>query len=128
MEHVKLKVSEILMGKILEKDLKDNQIICPSCNGLGITSYKINVYEDNDVTRKCLGSNTYFSICPDCYYGVVNVCKYCGQILFKNSLKCECKQQKEEDKRKYDEKVKEILAKAVKVTKDEIVNHYLHKH
>lgn len=122
MEHVKLKVSEILMGKILEKDLQDNEQICPTCKGLGIISYDFNFYKYEDISNNIKlqsYNNMHFGPCPMCYNGVVKVCKYCGSIITKSQLKCDCEGQKAEDEKEYNEKLQNTIANATEVFDNE---------
>ena len=63
-------------------------------------------------------ANEYLTLCPNCYFGRVKTCKYCGKPLPKQTNRCNCdeyrKQEAEEKRIKYQEtinKAKEIELK-----------------
>ena len=106
----------------LEKDLQDDEIICPVCHGLGILKqdYRFGVKEDDTEKAFKLNwyDNEYLTLCPNCYFGRIKICKYCGRPLPKQTNRCSCdgyKEQEAEEKRiKYQEtieKAKEIELK-----------------
>ena len=106
----------------LEKDLQDDEIICPVCHGLGILKqdYGFGVKEDDTEKSFKLNwyDNEYLTLCPNCYFGRIKICKYCGKPLPKQTNRCSCdgyKEQEAEEKRiKYQEtieKAKEIELK-----------------
>lgn len=125
-----------LLPETLEKDLQDNEEICPVCHGLGILKrdYHFGVKEDDAVKAFKLNwyDNEYLTLCPNCYFGVVKTCKYCGKILPKNYNNCICdgfiKEEKEKRRIKYQEtiaKAKEVDAESVYTyLYDEQTNHY----
>lgn len=106
MKHISLNTSEEIkkiLPKTLEKDLQDNERICPVCHGLGIKLYNDVYGIENDTSEaakhKMLPyNNQALLFCPNCYNGVITLCEYCGQPLPKWHSKCTCNGQKEKDK------------------------------
>lgn len=125
MKHISLNVVEEiknLLPETLEKDLQDDEITCPLCHGLGIIKrdYNFGVKEDGIGKRFKLNwyNNEYFTMCPECYFGRLKTCKYCGKVLSKYSNRCDCKDflehEREEQRIKYQktiDKAKEIEIK-----------------
>ena len=127
-KHISLNVSEEIkhiLPDTLEKDLQDNEAICPVCHGLGVVLDN-NIYgikgDTSEAAKKSMFPYNHQAIkfCPNCYNGVIRLCEYCGKPLPKGRLKCDCEQQKakdEEEKRlKYQElieKAKEVVVKSV---------------
>jgi hypothetical protein len=114
MKHVKIDVADAMKGvipDIIEKDLKDNQMICPECHGLGISMTGVSTVmpmvnkesstgnsdteEFNSMWNN--GNDNICLFCPNCINGIVNVCEYCGEPIPRWSLKCNCKQSMEND-------------------------------
>lgn len=125
MKHISLNVvDEIkkILPVTLEKDLQDDEIICPVCHGIGILKqdYRFGVKEDDTEKAFKLNwyDNEYLTLCPNCYFGRIKTCKYCGKSLPKQMIRCSCdgyrKQEAEENRIKYQktiEKAKEIELK-----------------
>ena len=124
-KHISLNVADEIkkiLPVTLEKDLQDDEIICPICHGLGILKqdYRFGVKEDDTEKAFKLNwyDNEYLTLCPNCYFGRIKICKYCGKPLPKQTNRCSCdgyKEQEAEEKRiKYQEtieKAKEIELK-----------------
>ena len=124
-KHISLNVAEEIhkiLPVTLEKDLQDDEIICPVCHGLGILKqdYGFGVKEDDTEKAFKLNwyDNEYLTLCPNCYFGRIKICKYCGKPLQKQTNRCSCdgyREQETEEKRiKYQEtieKAKEIELK-----------------
>lgn len=133
MKHISLNVTEeiknILPGT-LEKDLMDNEIICPACQGLGIVLAN-NVYgikgDTSEVAKKSMFPYNHQAIkfCPNCYNGVIRLCEYCGNPLPRGRLKCDCEQQRVKDKEEKRIKYQETIEKAKEVD-IEFVSTYLY--
>ncbi len=120
MKHISLNVSEEIkhiLPDALEKDLKDNEEICPVCHGLGIIkkNYSYGIEEDEKLSKINWYDNEYFVWCPNCYFGVIKKCEYCGKILPKSRLKCDCEKQREIDEKERRIKYQEIISKATEV-------------
>lgn len=125
MKHISLNVAEEiknLLLETLEKDLQDDEIICPVCHGLGIIKQDYNFGVKEDYVEKHFKlnwyDNEYLTLCPECYFGRLKTCKYCGKVLSKGSNRCDCEefleQEREEQRIKYQEtidKAKEIEIK-----------------
>ena len=138
-KHISLNVAEEIkkiLPVTLEKDLQDNEIICPVCHGLGIVKqdYGFGVKEDDVQKNFKLNwyDNEYLTLCPNCYFGRIKTCEYCGKPLIKGTSRCSCegyKEHEEEEKRiKYQEtikKAKEVGIKSVSTyLYDEQTDHY----
>lgn len=133
LKHISLNVTEeiknILPGT-LEKDLMDNEIICPACRGLGIVLAN-NVYgikgDTSEVAKKSHFPYNHQAIkfCPNCYNGVIRLCEYCGKPLPRGRLKCDCEQQRVKDKEEKRIKYQETIEKAKEVD-IEFVSTYLY--
>lgn len=117
MKHISINVSnEIknILPDTLEKDLQDNEKICPVCNGLGVVVDN-NIYgikgDTSEDAKKSMFPYNHQAIkfCPNCYNGVIKLCEYCGKPLPRNTSRCDCEQYKakeEEEKRiKHQEKI-----------------------
>ena len=117
MRHISINVSDEIKNIIpetLEKDLQDNEEICPICHGFGVVVDN-NIYGINGDTSEAAKKSMFpynhqaIKFCPNCYNGVIQLCEHCGKQLPKGRLKCDCEYQKvidnEERKLKYQEKI-----------------------
>lgn len=108
MKHVTLKVSEEikrLLPDTLEKDLHDNERICPVCGGLGILKADYPFAIETENKKMDWFNNQYFKWCGFCTFGVQKLCKYCGKPLFNGMPRCNCEgylaQEREEQAKRY---------------------------
>lgn len=93
-----------IMGKGLVKDLSEDEEICPVCHGTGVKLAN-NIYGlQNEPTRS---DGVFFPYkhqslvrCNNCYNGIVHKCKYCGKLLDKDTLECDCEKAREEKEQK----------------------------
>lgn len=124
MKHISINVSEEIkniLPETLEKDLQDNEEICPVCHGLGVVVDN-NIYgiqgDTSEAAKKSMFPYNHQAIkfCPNCYNGVIRLCEYCGKSLPKSRLKCGCEQQKEIDEEERLVKYQETIAKAKEIT------------
>lgn len=122
-KHISLNVSEEIkriLPDTLEKDLQDNEAICPVCYGLGVVLDN-NIYgikgDTSEVARKSMFPYNHQAIkfCPNCYNGVIRLCEYCGKQLPRGILKCTCEQQIEKDKEEKKIKYQETIEKAKEI-------------
>lgn len=138
-KHISLNIEEEIkkiLPSTLEKDLQDDEIICPVCHGLGIIKqdYNFGVRENDTEKNFKLNwyDNEYLTLCPNCYFGRLKTCKYCGKVLSKGLNRCDCddflEQEREEQRIKYQEtidKAKEIdLKDASEYIYDELSEEY----
>ncbi len=119
MKHISLNVSQEIkhiLPDTLEKDLKDNEEICPVCHGLGIVKkdYQYGIEEEKS-SKVNWYDNEHFVWCPNCYFGVIKKCKYCGKILPKGRLKCDCEKQREIDEKERRIKYQETISRATEI-------------
>jgi len=120
MKHISIKVSDIinkLLPETLEKDLQDDEIICPDCGGTGISvrHQPFGLKETDDRYSKMNWyDNKYMTFCPTCYTGVVNTCVFCGKPTMKGYIsKCDCEGYKAQEHEKELQKYQERINKAV---------------
>ena len=121
-KHILLDVSEeikkILPDK-LEKDLQDDEIICPVCHGFGIVKrdYNFGVKEDDIKKNFKLNwyDNEYLTLCPNCYFGRIKTCAYCGKPLPKQSIRCDCEEYKEHEEEENRIKYQKTINKAKEI-------------
>lgn len=120
---ISLNVSEEIkhiLPDILEKDLQDDEIICPVCHGLGVKMWN-NPYgikgDTSEEAKRSMFPYKHQSLlpCPNCYNGVVKLCEYCGKQLPKGRLKCDCEQQKEKDEEEKRIEYQETIDKATEI-------------
>ena len=112
----------------LRKDLTENEEICPTCKGVGL------VIQDNpyglkgDPDKRC-GVFPYkhqsLTFCPTCYNGVVNRCKYCGKIIPRYRIKCDCPTSKDVEWAAILKKDQETLDKAEVVPEENFEMFYI---
>ncbi|MBD5487316.1 MAG: hypothetical protein HDR13_00755 [Lachnospiraceae bacterium] len=123
MQHISINVSKEIKNILpdtLEKDLQDNEEICPVCHGLGVVVDN-NIYgikgDTSEVAKKSMFPYNHQAIkfCPNCYNGVIQLCEYCRKQLPKGRIKCDCWQQKEKDVQKRRIKYQETIDKAKEI-------------
>ena len=102
---------------VLIKDLQDDERICLTCRGLGMvvrnTPYGIRD-DTSDAGKKKMFpyNNYYFSLCPDCFWGVQKLCRYCWKPYPKGTYICDCEGYKKEKEQKRIAQWREIVDKA----------------
>ena len=124
MKHISINVSEEIKNIFpltLEKDLQDNEAICPVCHGLGIVQSN-NVYgikgDTSEAAQKSMFPYNHqsFTLCPNCYNGVIHLCKYCGKQIRKGSVDyCDCEEYKAKEKRNKLAEYQERINKAKEI-------------
>lgn len=107
-------ILEPLLERKLTKDLCDGEEICPTCGGFSITLRDNPYFTQADPLHLAQHKNEQLVLmsCPDCYNGVVNRCKLCGEIMRRGWLKHDCEQQKALDRAESDRKEAEQFEKA----------------
>lgn len=127
MKHITINVPDFLKDTLLEKDLNDNEQICPTCRGLGMVLYNNEFYHAENTAKTPLTyyNNMAFSCCPHCFNGVVKVCKYCGKQLLKGQKSCDCVQQQAENKRQCKEVAQQTISKATEITRSDVGDAWL---
>lgn len=121
MKHISINVSEEIKNIIpdtLEKDLQENEAICPVCHGLGVVKDN-NIYgikgDTSEAAKKSMFPYNHQAIkfCPNCYNGVISLCQYCGKQIPKGYIdKCDCEQYKAKEKEEKIIKYQEKISKA----------------
>jgi len=107
-------LSEVLKDG-LNKELQENQILCPVCKGTGleITDQVYGLSNDPD---KKIGRFPYHSQhivgCSHCYTGVINLCEHCGKELSRGILRCDCEKSKQIRSIEEHKKTQEQMEKA----------------
>lgn len=111
-----------ILGNGLIKDLHDNEVICPECQGTGLT-VNDNPYGLSGDPNKKLGMFPYkhqsIRSCQRCYNGILHVCLYCGKLLDRRNYQCDCEGAIKEKDKKEEDKNKSILDKAIKLNADD---------
>jgi hypothetical protein len=122
----------ILMSRKLQKDLKDNEVLCPVCGGLGLVKRT----QDYGIRGVNHASGKMFPFkyenmqeCHNCYNGIVTICKYCGQPnRDKNNIhaetNCQCKGASDARKAERVQKELETWQKAEKVPYSEALKRF----
>lgn len=121
MKYISLNVSEEIkhiLPDTLEKDLCDNEEICPVCHGLGIVKrdYQFGIDNNENPSKVDWYDNEYFVWCPNCYFGVIKKCEFCDKILPKGRLKCDCEKQQAEDEKERRIKYQETINRAKEIS------------
>ena len=122
MKHISLNVEEEIkkiLPVTLGKDLQDDEIICPVCHGLGILKqdYGFGVKEDDTEKSFKLNwyDNEYLTLCPNCYFGRIKTCKYCGKLLPKQTNRCSCDGYREQEAEEKRIKYRDVINKAKEI-------------
>lgn len=130
MKHVSINIAEKLkklLPETIEKDLTDNEIICPTCGGLGVIKKDYYFCVKNEMSPSLKYDwydNEYLTLCPNCYFGRLRKCEYCGEALNKFNS-CDCDKSKEAKAKLQFEKYQEKILRAKEV-KPEDVTTYLY--
>lgn len=124
MKHISINVSKeirSILPETLEKDLCDNEDICPVCNGLGVVLDN-NVYgikgDTSEAAKKSMFPYNHQAIkcCSNCYNGVIHLCQYCGKQIQRGYIdKCDCEQYKAKEEEEKRMKYQEQISKAEEV-------------
>lgn len=128
MKKVLLNVSEEvkrLLPETLEKNLRENEEICPVCHGLGIIKRNQPYGLKNENARMNWYDNEYFVWCPNCYFGVVKLCEFCGKPLTKGNNRCNCEEFKRKEREAHKQQHQKLINKAKEATPEEIT-YYLY--
>lgn len=129
MKHISINVSEEIkhiLPDTLEKDLRDNEEICPVCHGLGVVLDN-NIYgikgDTSEAAKKSMFPYNHQAIkfCTNCYNGVIKLCEYCGKQIDRRYIeKCDCEQYKAKEEEENRIKYQEKIAKAKEVDIQEV--------
>ena len=128
MKHISINVAEEIKNifpNTLEKDLQDNEEICPACNGLGVVIDN-NIFgikgDISEAAKKSMFpyNNQVIKFCSNCFNGVIQLCEYCGKQLPKGRLKCDCEQQKAIDEEERKIKYQETIVKANEIAIEDL--------
>lgn len=124
MKHISINVLEEIkniLPETLEKDLQDNEEICPVCHGLGVVLDN-NIYgikgDTSEVAKKSMFPYNHQAIkfCPNCFNGVIHLCRYCGKQIRKGSIDgCDCEQYKAKEEKEKRIKYQEKISKAEEI-------------
>lgn len=104
-----------LVNANLKKDLHDNEEICQHCHGTGMVIAD-NRYGLSDDPDKALGCFPYrhqaVSFCQHCYNGVVRRCSFCGKLIQRGRLTCDCDVQEKIKRQEKNKKLQEAFDNA----------------
>lgn len=114
-----------ILPDTLEKDLMDNEEICPVCHGLGVVIDNNPYGIKDDISEAAKKSHFPYNhqaikLCSNCFNGVITLCEYCGKPLPRGRLKCDCEQQKAKDEEERRIKYQETITKATEVDLQDI--------
>lgn len=59
--------------------------------------------------------NEYLTFCPNCYFGVIKTCKYCGKPFQRNTNRCNCDRYKQYERQQQEIKQQETISKAKEI-------------
>ncbi|MED0738933.1 hypothetical protein [Aneurinibacillus thermoaerophilus] len=109
----------------LEKDLLENEVICPECKGSGMTVTQFNFGLRN---AEVLGQPFPFkkqslSFCQHCCNGVQRKCEFCGNLMARD-LYCSCAESQREYRNKAYKEEKARWEEAKKITFEQAVKDY----
>ncbi len=123
MKHISLNVSEEIkhiLPDTLEKDLQENEEICPVCHGIGVmldnNPYGIRG-DTSEAAKKSMFPYNHQAIkfCTNCFNGVIRLCEYCGKPLPRATTMCDCEQYKAKEKEEKRIKYQETISKATEI-------------
>lgn len=113
-----------LLDVTLEKDLLENEIVCPQCGGTGIVIYETHYGLDDDPEKKGLPNFRFkkqsLSFCPMCYNGVARICKYCGKPIMRSFNVCSCEGERLAKRREINKIEAKRMADAPIATEEQI--------
>ena len=129
MRHISINVSEKIkniLPESLEKDLQDNEEVCSVYHGLGAVIDN-NIYgikgDTSEAAKKSMFPYNHQAIkfCPNCFNGVIRLCKYCGKQIQKGSIdNCDCEQYKAKEIEEKRVKYQETIAKAKEIAIEDL--------
>lgn len=114
-----------IFPKVLIKDLRENERICPVCHGLGM-KIENNVYGIKGDTSEAARREFFpykhqaLTFCQNCYNGVQKLCPYCGKPYERGYYHCDCEGQKKADEEKRIKKWEETVAKAKEIRESDV--------
>lgn len=121
MKHVSIDLTNMFLDT-LEKDLMDNEAICPVCNGTGVVK-RNNVYGIKGDTSEIAKQKHFpynhqsLSLCPNCYNGVVKLCEFCGRQISREYInRCNCEQYKLKEAEEKRIKYQDTINKATEIS------------
>ena len=110
-----------LVNVVLQKDLHDNEELCPYCHGTGmaITNNSYGLSEDPDRSR---GHFPYkhqsITFCQHCWNGVIKRCPHCGSLMERGY--CNCKESQRTKHLEEARKKQEAMDNAPVIPKEEL--------
>lgn len=94
-ERVEVETKPLLVEKLPEvliKDLGPDEVVCPTCEGLGIQSdtQPWGTQETLDEGMGCRYEYQSIRPCRDCSFGVAKKCIHCNTVLLLHQPYCDC--------------------------------------
>lgn len=129
MKHISINVLEEIKNILpdtLEKDLQDDdEEICPVCHGLGVVLdnniYRIEGDTSEDAKKSVFPYNHQaINFCPNCFNGVIRLCKYCNKPLKKGLTQCDCTDYKFREEIANKVRHQETIDKAIEIDINDI--------
>jgi len=124
---VRREVKRVKFVVMLEKDLQDDEVICPHCHGTGLAISE-NVYGiKDDITH--IGIQFPFkrqaiTFCNHCCNGVLKKCPSCGKAIGRFDRECKCEGAEEARQKELYKKNCKKFEKAAKITEAEAWEKY----
>jgi hypothetical protein len=97
----------------IKKDLKDTEVVCSECKGLGIVISDNNYTVIDDFNNLSNYKNPSLIFCTSCYNGVQNKCEHCGKVNGRSKM-CSCDGYKKELSEKIEKREQDKWDKAEK--------------
>ena len=108
----------------LRKQLAHGEEICPTCQGLGYLISNNPYGLKNDDNQIIWYKNQSLMPCVSCFNGVVKRCPYCGKLLARTKLKCNCREQRAIDRMEEERKEQERMDNAKEVPAEQFDMYY----
>ncbi|MGJ0846524.1 hypothetical protein ACR77J_07540 [Tissierella praeacuta] len=120
-KRIEVEIPKFLEG-VLIKDLQENEVICKECEGTGL-AIRDNIYglkgeQGFNYKRQTI------SFCQHCYNGIREKCRFCGELLPRGYMKCDCEGYKKHEEEKYIKAEQERFEKAKKISYEDYIKQF----
>lgn len=124
-KRIEIQIPKYLEGIII-KDLQENEVICEDCGGVGlrIVDYRYGIQGEDTSKGHFPYNKQTIGMCQSCYNGVREKCRFCGKLLPRGYMKCDCKDYEQYDEDKYKRAEQERFDKAKKISYEEYAKQF----